>query len=252
MFYRKILFISFFVFLNSCSSHTLKKNNVRFNVDNSFTNKGFALVYNKNLYDKKIISKKLDLRSLLIFQKNLKRNTTVKVTNLINSKSLIAKVGSNSLYPSFNNSVISPRVAKELELNTENPYIEIKSITTNSIFIAKRAKTYEEEKQVAGKAPVKGISISDLKNKTKKIDDKNITKFSYKIKIADFYYKKSALLLIERIKNETIVKNPKFQKLSERKYRVYLGPFDHINSLKKKFSDISILEFENVEIIKND
>ena len=129
MFYRKILFISFFVFLNSCSSHTLKKNNVRFNVDNSFTNKGFALVYNKNLYDKKIISKKLDLRSLLIFQKNLKRNTTVKVTNLINSKSLIAKVGSNSLYPSFNNSVISPRVAKELELNTENPYIEIKSIT---------------------------------------------------------------------------------------------------------------------------
>ena len=240
------------VFLNNCSSDMLKKNNVKFDLDNSFINKGFTLVYDKNLYNTKIISKRLDLHGLLIFQKNLKRNTTVKVTNLLNNKSLIVKVGGNSLYPSFNNSVISPRIANELELNIENPYVEIKSITANSIFIAKRAKTYEEEKQVADKAPVKGISISDLKNKTKKIDEKNITKFSYKIKIADFYYKKTALSLIERIKNETIVKNPKFQKLSERKYRVYLGPFYDINSLKKIFDDITILNFENIEIIKND
>ena len=30
------------------------------------------------------------------------------------------------------------------------------------------------------------------------------------------------------------------------------GPFNNINSLQKSFNDISILEFENIEIIKND
>ena len=55
-----------------------------------------------------------------------------------------------------------------------------------------------------------------------------------------------------RIDNETNVDNSKIRKLSENKYRVYLGPFSDINSLQKSFNDIRILEFENIEIIKND
>ena len=42
------------------------------------------------------------------------------------------------------------------------------------------------------------------------------------------------------------------KKINEKKYRVYAGPFNNINSLQKSFNDISILEFENIEIIKND
>jgi len=44
----------------------------------------------------------------------------------------------------------------------------------------------------------------------------------------------------------------KSKKLMKKKYRVYTGPFNNINSLQKSFNDISILEFENIEIIKND
>ena len=40
-------------------------------------------------------------RDLLVFQKNLKKDTTVKITNQINNKSIIAKVKSNSKYPNF-------------------------------------------------------------------------------------------------------------------------------------------------------
>ena len=56
----------------------------------------------------------------------------------------------------------------------------------------------------------------------------------------------------KRIKIESPIKNSKIKKISDKKYRVYLGPFNDINSLQKSFNDISILQFENIEIIKND
>ena len=47
---------------------------------------------------------------------------------------------------------------------------------------------FEEEKSVAEKAPVDGIQINDLNQKKKKKKIKK-QKFSYSIKVADFYYK---------------------------------------------------------------
>ena len=59
-------------------------------------------------------------------------------------------------------------------------------------------------------------------------------------------------MMLNRIKNKSLIQNPKIKKISNKKYRVYLGPFSNINSLQKSYNDINILEFENVEIIKND
>ena len=144
------------------------------------------------------------------------------------------------------------RIAEELDLNIKEPYIEILEILENSIFVAQKAKTYDEEKNVAVKAPVNTISINDL-NKVEKKNKKDSTiKFSYTIKIADFYFNDTAIMMSNRIKNESPAKNAKIKKISDKKYRVYLGPFSSINSLQKSFNDISIFQFENIEIIKND
>jgi len=59
-------------------------------------------------------------------------------------------------------------------------------------------------------------------------------------------------MMLNRISVESDIKNPKIKKISDKKYRVFLGPFNNINSLQKSYNDISILEFENIEIIKND
>ena len=252
MFYRNTLFIIICIFLSNCATTNLIKDKPNTILVNGYTNKGFALVYDEDLYKKKMISKKIDERSLVIFQKNLKTHTQVKITNILNNKSIIGTVGKNSKYPSFNNSVLSIRIANELELDINQPYVEIFEIIENSIFVAQKAKTYDEEKNVAVKAPVDGISINDL-NKGKN-DDKKIfnTKFSYTVKIADFYFNNTALILLNRIKTETLIENAKIKKISDKKYRVYLGPFNNINSLQKSYNDISILEFENIEIIRND
>jgi len=252
MSYKNILLIGIFLFLLNCTNETLNKNKPNISLVNAYANKGFALVYSERLYDQKIISKKIDERSLVIFHKNLKTNTLVKITNLLNKKTLIATVKRNSNYPSFNNSVLSLRVANELDLDINEPYVEIVEIVENSFFIAKKAKTYEEERNVAIKAPVNNNSINDLNAVKKNKKKSSISKFSYTIKLADFYFKDTASMMVNRIIDESLIKNPKIRKLSEKNYRVYLGPYDNINSLQKSYNDISILEFDNIEFIKND
>ena len=216
---------------------------------NKYKNVGFTLIYDVNLE----INKKLDDRSLQIFHKSLKNKSSVKITNPINGKSLIAKVKSNRVnFSDFYNSVISYRIAETLEIDFNEPYVEIVLISDDSTFVAKKTKTFDQEKKVAEKAPIDGIQILDLgipKNDTKKkVENK---KFSYSIKVADFYYKKTAEIMIARIKSEVYLKNLKILKLSKTNYRVLIGPFDDINSLRISFEKMKSLFFENLEIIKN-
>ena len=246
----KILTFLLFIILNSCVTVPIEKKDISDTPKSFFVSKGFTLVYNENLYKEKLLKGKIDDRSLTMFQKNLKKNTKVKITNLINSKYIIANVGKKVEYPYFYNSVISRRISKELELDILEPYIEIKEIIQGSSFIAKKAKTYDEEKNVAEKAPVEQIQIKELSDTSKKEIEINKKKFSYVIKIADFYFEKSADQMKSRISNETSIKDVNINKLSPTKFRVFLGPFEDLNSLKKSFNAINILEFDSIEILK--
>jgi len=248
----KIFIIIFLFVFTSCVPVTENLKTKEIIIKSGFKNNGFTLVYDDKLYKNKIISSKLDNRSLIIFQKNLKKGSVVKIKNNKNNQSIIAKVGRKSLYPAFNNSVITKRIADSIELNLNEPYVEITEILNRSSFVAKKAKTFDEEKQVADKAPVDSISINDLNSNKEKIKKIYKDKFSYIIKIADFYFKSSAEAMIKKIKQETPIKKINIKSLSETNYRVFLGPFNNLNSLKISFNDISLLEFENIEIIKND
>ena len=247
--YRFIIIILFSLLLHNCEQSTFgnsKKIDIDF--ESRYKNSGFALIYNKQL--KKI--KKLESRSLNIYHKSLKKRSTVKITNPKNGKYLIAEVKSNKeKFSNFYNSVLSLRIAEELELDINEPYIELILVSKNSTFIAKKAKMFEEVKNVAEKAPVDGIQISDLNTKKIKKIIKNNKNFSYSIKVADFYYKNSAQMMINKIKDESSIKSLKILKLSNTKYRVLIGPFDDIKRLKSAFEKMDNLNFENLEILNN-
>tara|TARA_A100001015_G_scaffold295054_1_gene373559 strand:+ start:4789 stop:5538 length:750 start_codon:yes stop_codon:yes gene_type:complete len=242
-----LIFISFLFFLGCKQSinSTKKINNT---LENRYKNSGFALVYNKKL----LKIKEIEPRSLDIYHKSLKKKSTVKITNPKNGKYLLANVKSNKIkYSNFYNSVLSLRIAEELELDLNEPYIEIILLAKDSMFVAKKAKMFEEEKRVAEKAPVDGIKINDLNvKKSKKINVKK-KNFSYIIKIADFYYKKSAQTMLDKIKKENLIDNLSIVKLSDTKYRVLIGPFNDINSLKNSFEKMSLFNFENLEVLNN-
>ncbi len=242
-----LLLASFFLY--SCERYEISKTKPIKNIsEKKYRNSGFALVYDQNLD-----IKNLDQRSLDIFQNSLKKKSFVKITNPLNKKFLIAQVKSNKAdFSNFYNSVISKRIAEELELDLNEPFVEIVLISKNSTFIAKKSTTFKEEQKVAEKAPIDGILISDLSNtEKKKRKKKKKPNFSYSIKVADFYYKKTAELMIDRIKNETNLKNIKILQLSKTNYRVLIGPFNDINSLKESFEKMNSLYFENLEILRN-
>ena len=248
----RILIIFFSLLLFSCEQKSKKINYT--NKFINYSNKGFALIYDEKLFRNKNINRKLNDRSLLIFNNVLKHDTPVKITNLINGKYLIAKVGKDSKYPLFYNSVISKRIAQDLDIDKNEPYIELKTLDQNNSFIIGKAKTFDEEKEVADKAPIQGIKIENIGNVVKVEKSKEIIKpndnFKYIIKIADLYFLDSAKILKNRLLNEYNIQNIKIKKMSKNSYRIYKGPFINLESIKNDYSDIMRLNFENIEIIK--
>ncbi len=247
--FKTLFFLIFFTFLYGCEQlNKNKTSKINFKPEKKYKNSGFALIYNDN---SKL--KKLDQRSLQIFHKTLKAKSQVKITNPLNDKSLIAEITSNKVkFSNFFNSVITNRIVEELEINPSEPYVEIILISKDTTYVANKTKTFDEEKKVAQKAPIDGIKISSLNGSNKTKAKKKLKRdFLYSIKVADFYYKKSAKLMINRIKKETLIKDVKLIKLSQTNYRVLLGPFNDINSLKESFEKMNSLNFENLEILKN-
>ena len=241
-----------FLFLTGCQQFDKDKKVINYSNYQKYSNTGFTLIYDEQLKKDRKISKKIDVRALVIFHKKIKKNSFVKITNPANGKSIIAKVISNKAqFSDFYNSVITKRIANELSIDLNEPYVDLVLISENSTFIAKKAKTYDEEKKVAQKAPVDGIKIDNLGADLNKKNNVKKHNFLYSIKIADFYYKDSAENMILRIKKETNLKNPLIKKLSKTKYRVLLGPFNDIKKLQKSFEEIKLLKFENLKILKD-
>ncbi len=246
--YKFFFLLLFSFFLNNCDQSTSNKlNKINFDYENRYKNSGFALIY-----DEKLEIKELDQRSLNIYHKSLKKRSRVKITNPVNGNYLIAEVVSNKIkFSNFYNSILSTRIVEDLQLDINEPYVEIILISKDTTFVAKKAKTFDEERNVAEKAPIDGIQINDLNTKKVKLKKFKKVAFSYSIKVADFYYHDSAKMMIDRIKKETFIKDLKIIKISSKKYRVLIGPFNDIKSLQESFDKMNLLNFENLEIIKN-
>jgi len=244
----KLKYIFLFFFLVSCVENIKLINKDNTLKRKPFSSKGFALIYNENLFKEKIIKKKINNREFFVLHSILKPNIYVKIYNPMNSKTIIAKVKYNTSYPIIYNSVITARIAEELELNYENPYIEIVEIKKNDTFIAKKAKTFEEEKNVANKAPVTDININVISSEPEKAKVQ-IKKNNYIINIGEYYYLDNAKIVKNRITNEANLSNIKIKKLSENKFRVYAGTYSLFNAMKDTYFAISKLGFEQLDVI---
>ena len=122
MIYRIFIVLILSFFLIGCQQTLNNSKKIQFVPSNKYTNSGFALIYNNNLTE----LKKLDDRSLNIYHKSLKKKSIVKIINPANGKYLIAEVKSNKMkFSNFYNSVLSLRIAEELELNSDEPFINL-------------------------------------------------------------------------------------------------------------------------------
>ena len=238
-------FFLILIFLTACTVQNTQYS------ENFFSNKGFTLLSDESLVKKKFLRKNLDERSLEIVHNSLPKGSKVRIINLLNGKSIKATVKNRNKDLIFYNSILSKRIFDELDISSKEPYIEISKIRQNKTFVAKKSKTFDEEKKVANKAPVSSISINEIGiPKTKKIDDRK--SFNYSIKITEFYFLKNANELKKRIENETLLKNININSINDTKHQVLLGPYSNINALQSAYNSINKLNFENIELIRND
>ncbi len=216
-----------------------------------YTSKGFALIYNQTDFEEKIISSKLNPESIEIGHNKLKKNTYVVITNPINKKSLTLKVTKKVNYPDFFKVLITEKVAKKLNLNTKMPFVEIEQRIKNKSFIAKKAVTYSEEKNVLTKAPITKVKINDI-SKNSKNSEKSQYSNKYSIIIGNFYSKNWAEGLIEILENENIKKEVfKVKKLGKNNYQLLAGPYTSINTLKNDYFKLNKYGFDNLDLKKN-
>ena len=244
-----IITLTSIVLLYSCADY--KTQQAREGVEkNYYFSKGFALVYNEDLYYQKVVNKKFSDEKYGAMHNLLKVNTSVKIINPSNSKFLDIKISKKANYPKIFNIVLSRSVAFALELDMENPYVEVFETKKNKTFVAKESNTFEEEKNVSKKVPVDEVKMDDLTKveiKTKKKLDK---KSNFILVISDFYYEDSANNLMKELVKKTEINNISVKKINDKKYRLFAGPFKNFNALKTTYISLNKLGFENMNIYR--
>ena len=241
-----LIFIIIFT-LSSCADFKANQSKKKDKI--YYSSSGFALIYNEIYFQDKIISKKINNTKIETMHSFLKRNTPIKIINPKNQKSVETKIYKKSNFPSIFNIVISKELASILELDIDNPYVEIIEVKRNKTFIAKEANIFDEEKNVAEKAPVDEVKMDILtkeENKEKKKNDNN--KNNYVLVISDFYYFDSANNLMKEIEKKTKINNISIKKINNVKYRLFVGPFKNFNALKSTYISLNKLGFEDLNI----
>ena len=227
---KKILTFIFIFLLYSCADYNtgkiIKEKNKVY-----YSSSGFALIYDENFYVDKITNRKIDNEEIIVMHNILKKNTPIKIINPENFKVIETKIYNSANYPNIFNAIISEKIASILELDTNNPFIEIIELKKNKTFIAKEGNTFEEEKNVAQKAPVNEVKMDDL-TKSESKNKKNKIKKNFILVISDFYYIDSANTLKNELIKKTNINNISVKKISDTKYRLLVGPFKNFNALK--------------------
>ena len=201
-----IITLTSIVLLYSCADY--KTQQAREGVEkNYYFSKGFALVYNEDLYYQKVVNKKFSDEKYGAMHNLLKVNTSVKIINPSNSKFLDIKISKKANYPKIFNIVLSRSAAFALELDMENPYVEVFEIKKNKTFIAKKANTFEEEKKVAEKVTINEVKMDDLTKVKIKTKEKLNKEGNFILVVSDFYYETSAHDLMESLIKKTKVNN---------------------------------------------
>ena len=238
------------IFLNSCADYktdrTTKKKEKQY-----YSSMGFALIYSDHHYLNKVINKKIKNDDSVAMHNLLKINTPIKIINPDNSKFIETKIYKKADYPKIFNVVISRKIASFLELDFNNPYVEIIETKKNKTFIAKKSETFEEEKNVSEKAPVDEVKMDDLVKDETKIEKKKVVSKNFILVISDFYFLDSANILKKELLKKTKMSNISVKKINNKKYRLLVGPFKNFNALKTTYISLNNLGFEDLNIYKD-
>lgn len=220
---RNKVIVLFFILITSCQTFSIYENN------NTYEKIGFA-EFTKN--DD-------------VIHRNITPNSKVKITNLLNKKSLIVEVNKNSNFKKEREIIIPNKYMDLLELNYNLPIVKIESLRTNKTFKADSAKIFDEEKKITQNVEIKNVDIVDLsKNNSSKNNNLNKLIIYY----GDFTFKNSAIDMVSLLKKEIKNLNPTVIQVNK-KFRVKVVTINDISEFDIFFNKIVNTKFDNYNII---
>jgi hypothetical protein len=220
---RNKLIVLFFILIASCQTFSSSENN------NTYEKIGFA-EFTKN--DD-------------VMHRNITPNSKVKITNLLNKKSLVVEVNKNSNFKKEREIIIPNKYMDLLELNYNLPIVKIETLRTNKTFKADTAKIFDEEKKITQNVEVKNVDIIDLsKNNSSKNNNLNKLIIYY----GDFTFKNTALDMVSLLKKEIKILNPTVIQVNK-KFRVKVATINDISEFDIFFNKIVNTKFDNYNII---
>ena len=208
--HKRILFI-FFFFIISCSN--------KYQV---YEKTGFAGVSKNN----KIIS-------------YLQKDSLIKITNKNNKISKVYKVD-EQLKSTDSRIIYLPEIVyDEISLNREFPLVLVQSMRENKSFIAKKAKTFDEEKKINKKVKIETIEVLKIDN------EKVITKKIF-LDFGPFYYKTYSETLFKvlslNIKNKKLI----YKDYAPKNHIISIGPLKNLteyDNIYLKLGKIGLIGF---------
>jgi len=256
---KKIILFFSILLLGACADYKIDKTKET-KERKFYSSKGFALIYSDKLFeqggiDKKlnnneIIDNKLNNEQIIALHSSLKKNTLIKIINPDTSIVVETKIFRKAEYPNIFNIVLSKKTATILELNLDNPYVEVLEIKKNKTFVAKEGNIFEEEKQVAESAPIDEVKMDDLSEVQMDVRKKYDKKNNFVLVISDFYYYDTAQNLKEELIKKTQINNFSVKKINDTKYRLSVGPFKDFTALKSIYISLNNLGFEGINIYR--
>jgi hypothetical protein len=220
---RNKVIVLFFILITSCQTFSIYENN------NTYEKIGFA-EFTKN--DD-------------VIHRNITPNSKVKITNLLNKKSLIVEVNKNSNFKKEREIIIPNKYMDLLELNYNLPIVKIESLRTNKTFKADTAKIFDEEKKTFQNVEIKNVDIVNLsKNNSSKNNNLNKLIIYY----GDFTFKNSAIDMVSLLKKEIKNLNPTVIQVNK-KFRVKVATINDISEFDIFFNKIINTKFDNYNII---
>jgi len=220
---RNKAIVLFFILIVSCQTFSTYENN------NTYEKIGFA-EFTKNEE---------------VIHRNIPSNSKVRITNLLNKKSIVVEVDKNSNYKKEREIIIPNRYIDLLELNYNLPIVKIESLRSNKTFKADTAKIFDEEKKISQNVEIKNVDIIDLsKNNSSKKDNLNKLIIYY----GDYTFKNSALDMVSLLKKEIKNLNPNVIQVNK-KFRVKVATINDITEFDIFFSKIVNTKFDNYNII---
>jgi hypothetical protein len=172
----------------------------------------------------------------------------LKITNLLNNKSIILNNIKKQNFESSRLLYTSDSVREKLQINKDIPYVKIEISKLNPTFVASKAEIFKEERKVPNTSKVSNVEVISI-HKNDDVIKSVLKKKSIYLQFGSFYEVAYAKELEKNLNNIVKLSKIYIDGSKKRGYYVIIGPISKVNNYDKIYTNLKNKNYDGYEII---